>query len=151
MVEVAGKPVLERIADHMNKHGIWRIVVNLHAFPEVVMKAFGQRFIYIYEPIPMGEFATLQLVKGLFPMEPIYCMNGDTTTDFWPKEETTEFLEENPIPTRFVSRVTERHIGSTYIPADAILTDPNSMIVDCEYFDIGTPEKLEIARKRYEN
>ena len=54
MVEVGNKPILERIADHMNKHGIWRIVVNLHASPEVVMKHFGQRFLYLYEPVPMG-------------------------------------------------------------------------------------------------
>lgn len=143
MVEVGNKPVLEHIADHMNKHGIWRIVVNLHAFPEVVMKHFGQRFLYLYEPVPMGEFATVNLVKGMFPSEKIYTMNGDTITDFWPSD--LDFKTPYDLIVRFVSKKTKRHIGSS-IYGNGIEFEK---LVDCTYHDIGTPAKLKLAREYY--
>lgn len=143
MVCVAGKPVLERIADHMNKHGIWRIVVNLHAFPEVVMKHFGQRFLYLYEPVPMGEFATLNLVKGWFPDEKILSMNGDTLTDFWPGD--LDFKTPYDPVVRFVSKKTKRHIGTSIYGGGLEYKKE----VDCVYYDIGTPKKLKIARDYY--
>ena len=144
MVDVGGKTVLERIADHLNKHGIWRIVVNLHAFPEVVMKHFGQRFLYLYEPVPMGEFATVELVRSLFPGEPIVTMNGDTITDI----NLTELLIPS-VNTRYFSNKTHKHMGtSVYVKGP--MDRSGRKDVDCEYFDIGTPEKLKIAREHYD-
>src|SRR5258706_16274158 len=95
MVDVGGKPVLERIADYLTKQGIKRIVVNLHAFPEQVMGYFGQRFLYIYEPVPMGEFATVSLIKDWFPNEEILVVNGDTLID-------DNFDEINQLPPCFI-------------------------------------------------
>ncbi len=144
MVEVAGKPILGHIADHMNKHGIWRIVVNLHSFPEVVMKYFGQRFLYLYEPVPMGEFATMSLVRAIFPNELLVTMNGDTPTDIDLSE-----VAGRGFSGRCISEKTKRHMGTTiYYPG----MEPDHPIdVNCEYFDCGTPEKLAIARKYYEH
>ena len=143
MVTVGNKPVLERIADHMNKHGIWRIVVNLHAFPEVVMKHFGQRFLYLYEPAPMGEFATVEIIRAMFPGEPVVTMNGDTITDI----NLTELLIPH-VNTRYFSNKTHRHMGtSVYVKGP--MDRSGRKDVDCEYFDIGTPAGLVEARKRY--
>ena len=123
MVEINNKPVLEHIADHMNKHGIRRIVVNLHSFPEVVMKHFGQRFLYLYEPVPMGEFATTAIIKSWFPNEPIIVMNGDTITDL-------DIIKTIRITTGGI------HMGTT-------LEMPS-------YFqDMGTPDGLSKAREHY--
>ena len=144
MVDICGKPVLEHIADHMNKHGIWRIVVNLHLFPEVVMKHFGQRFLYLYEPVPMGEFATISLVRSWFPDELLVTMNGDTITDL----DLSEIVGRG-CSGRVSSVKTQRHMGTTiYYPG--MQPDP-SMNVDCDYWDIGTPEGLAAARKHYEH
>lgn len=141
MVEVGGKPVLERVADHMNKNGIQRIVVNLNKFPEVVMKHFGQRFLYLYEPVPMGEFATINLVRSMFPGEMITVMNGDTITN----------VEIKPVysNTRIYSKTTGHHIGTSIYEPNRRLDAFQRINVDCEYYDIGTPEGLKRARKRY--
>ena len=140
MVEVGGKPILEHIADHMNKHGIWRIVVNLHAFPEVVMKYFGQRFLYLYEPVPMGEFATKSLVQQWFPLEQMLIANGDTLTDLnisnLPKNGKFRFLVDGV------------HMGTSIY--NSVEEDPTQeREVKCWYQDIGTPEGLAAARKHY--
>ena len=145
MVDICGKPILEHIADHMNKHGIWRIVVNLHSFPEVVMKHFGQRFVYLYEPVPMGEFATVELVRAMFFGEPIVVANGDTITDI-----NLIPLLVPEVNTRYYSSKTGRHMGtSIYVSGSMEVNGRRD--VDCEYFDIGTPEKLKIAREHYEH
>lgn len=144
MVQINGKTVLEHIAGHMNKYGIWRIVVNLHAFPEVVMKHFGQRFLYLYEPVPMGEFATISIIRGWFPEEKIVVMNGDTLTDI---NLTAVGNMKNDV--RFISKKTKRHMGTSLAsPYSEIRAE---MEVDCVYHDIGTPSKLAIARKYYAN
>lgn len=141
MVEVAGKPVLEHIADHMNKHGVWTIVVNLHAFPETVMKYFGQRFLYLYEPQPMGEFATINLVRAHWRFKEMVVMNGDTLTDL-------DFTQV-PLNSRCYSLLTGRHMGTTVFGSGAHAY--KRFDVSCRYFDIGTPEKLKIAREHYAN
>ncbi len=144
MVDICGKPILERIADHMNKHGIWKIVVNLHLFPEVVMKHFGQRFLYLYEPVPTGEFATTSLIRAIFPNELLVTMNGDTPTDIDLSE-----VADRGFSGRCISERTKRHMGTTvYYPG---VEADHPMDVNCEYFDCGTLEKLATARKHYEH
>lgn len=146
MVEVGGKPVLERVADHMNKHGIWRIVVNLHMYPEVVMKHFGQRFIYLYEPAPMGEFGTINLVRGMFPFNDLVVMNGDTITDI----DLGKVLRDKSLGlNRYVHSKTKHHMGTSFIEGDSPLTGEHFVKTKCEYYDIGTPDGLKRARERY--
>lgn len=137
MVEVANKPVLEHIADHMNKHGIWRIVVNLHSFPEVVMKYFGQRFLYLYEPVPTGEWVTFQTISSWFYTDTIVVMNGDTLTD----------LDFNKYPPGIYLK-NGVHMGTS--KSSPIRESAQTIDVDCWYQDIGTPEGLMAARKHYE-
>ena len=128
MVEIGGKPVLERIANHLEKNGVKKIIVNLHKYPEQVMDYFGQRFLYLYEPVPMGEFATVSLIKSWFPGEDILAVNGDTLTDFW-------LFEQNG-----------KHNGYTKYDKYGNFT----MYTGGEFIDIGTPKGLKEARKKYD-
>ena len=106
------------------------------------MKHFGQRFLYLYEPVPMGEFATVSLVRSLFPGESVVCANGDTITDL-DLSGVIVYGESR----RFISKETKRHIGVTYFD----MGFPIDQLVDCEYFDIGTLSGLAAARKHYEH
>ena len=103
------------------------------------MKHFGQRFLYLYEPVPMGEFITVKLVQAWFPKEPVLTMNGDTITDI-------PLGYVPPTNLRFYSDKTRRHMGtSIYVNGD--IENWEKRDVDCTYHDIGTPEKLKIARE----
>jgi len=81
MIRVAGKPVLEHLADHLNKYGVYDIIVNLHYLPEVIMKHFGERFIYSYEPTLLGEEGTLISLNKWIEKDYCVVMNGDTLTN----------------------------------------------------------------------
>jgi NDP-sugar pyrophosphorylase family protein len=147
MVDVCGKPVLERIADSLEKIEFKKIIVNLHCFPKVVMKHFGQRFLYLYEPVPMGEFATTSLVRGWFPKEELMVINGDTLTDLNLFECLME-ARRCSVPENIIFTYKNKHMGVK------IFTNPNSdaqLYWDkkCWYQDMGTPEGLEKARKHY--
>lgn len=140
MVDVGGKPVLERVADHMNKHGIWTIVVNLHIFPQVVMKRFGQRFLYLYEPVPTGEFATVSLVRSHWGFKETVVQNGDTLTDL----DLTKEIDEG-VSTRFC--VGGKHMGTTFLASGNMGWVDKE--VNCWHQDMGTPSGLSAARKHY--
>jgi dTDP-glucose pyrophosphorylase len=135
MVDVGGKPVLERIANYLENLGVKRIIVNLHSHPEVVIKSFGQRFLYLYEPIPMGEFSTVVLVRGWFPMENIILVNGDTFTDLDFRKLPFGRYCVNGVPMG-VSKIGR---GEPYKDVE----------VKCWWQDMGTQEGLKIARKKY--
>jgi NDP-sugar pyrophosphorylase family protein len=126
MVDVGDKPILERVANYLEKQGVRRIVVNLHSYPSKVMEYFGQRFLYLYEPVPMGEFATVQIIKGWFPDEEIMVVNGDTLIT---KKEKV------------------RHNGVTIYDS----YKGNRKIIDKDFIDCGTPEGLKKARKYVTN
>ena len=128
MVDVGGKPILERIANDLEKHGITKIIVNLSMYPEMVMKYFGQRFLYLYEPVPMGERATVDLIKGWFPNEDILVKNGDTLITV----ENKKNIE---------------HCGATeYFKDGSVVKYRGYDFIDC-----GTPEGLEKAREYVRN
>ena len=137
MVDVGGKLVLERIANHLENLGVKKIIVNLNSFPEKVIKSFGQRFMYLYEPIPMGEYSTAVLVQGWFPMENIILVNGDTFTDL--------DFRKLPFGRYCVDGVP---MGVSKIGRDEAYKDVE---VKCWWQDMGTPEGLKKAREYYAN
>ena len=123
MVDVGGKPILEYIANYLEKQGIQRIVINLHSWPSKVMEYFCQRFLYLYEPIPMGEYHTVNLLRGWFPSEEIMVVNGDTLIT---KKETGV-----------------KHCGITVYRKDGSA----ERLLDNEFIDVGTQKGLEEARE----
>lgn len=129
MAEIGKKPVLERIANYLEKQGVDRIIVNLHKDPEMIMKYFGQRFLYLYEPVPMGEFATVSLVKSWFPNEEIIVVNGDTLIEF-------DLFNFGKI----------KHSGITIYSKDG----KKDRIYNDNFIDIGTESGLIKARKKYD-
>ena len=126
MVDVGNKPILERIADSLEKAGVDKIIVNLHSFPNVVMDYFGQRFLYLYEPVPMGEANTVAIIKRWFPDKKIMVVNGDTLVFGKNHNE-------------------KRHCGITYYYPDGEV----DKMTGFDFIDIGTPEGLKKARERY--
>lgn len=92
MVRVAGRPILERIVDHLVGYGIQRIVMAVGYMPEVIEEHFrsGQEFgcsiSYVRESEldPRGTGGPLAAVHQLFPenQDPVLVINGDLITQF---------------------------------------------------------------------
>jgi len=89
MIEVAGRPILERIVLHLVGHGIQRIFLSVNHCSEMIESHFGDgrqfgcRIDYIRETEPLGTAGSLsQLPEGTD--DPVLVMNGDivSSADF---------------------------------------------------------------------
>ncbi|MBN2703870.1 MAG: nucleotidyltransferase family protein [Pontiellaceae bacterium] len=82
MVNVAGRPILERLILHLVSYGIHRIYISVNYLSEVIKnhigdgEKFGCRVEYLHEDEPLGTAGSLALLPTL-PTEPMLVMNGD--------------------------------------------------------------------------
>ena len=82
MLEVAGRPMLERIVLHLVGHGIQTIYISVNFMAGVIEKhfddgsAFGCRIEYLRESIPLGTGGSLSLLPRR-PEHPFLVLNGD--------------------------------------------------------------------------
>lgn len=85
MVEVAGRPMLERIILHLVGHGVHSIFLAVNFMAEVIEKyfrdgaAFGCQIEYLRETAPLGTGGALSLLPAR-PAEPFFVLNGDLIT-----------------------------------------------------------------------
>jgi NDP-sugar pyrophosphorylase family protein len=92
MVSVAGRPILERLVNHLSGFGISRIVISVGHLGEVIEDHFGDgsqhgcEITYLREDPanPLGTGGPLGSLSKLFPKlsAPVLVMNGDLVTQF---------------------------------------------------------------------
>ena len=92
MVSVAGKPILERLVNHLVGYGLDHIVISVGHFGDVIEDHFGDGFqfgcniTYLREDPanPLGTGGALGSLSKLFPelSAPVLVMNGDLVTQF---------------------------------------------------------------------
>lgn len=87
MMEVAGRPILERIVLHLVGYGIKRIFISVNYLAHMIQDHFGDgaRFgctiDYLHETQPLGSGGALSLLpRGID--DPLLVMNGDLVSQF---------------------------------------------------------------------
>lgn len=82
MLEVAGRPMLERLVLHLVGHGIQTIYIAVNFKAEIIEKHFGNgsgfgcRIEYLRETMPLGTGGPLSLLPQR-PKHPFLVLNGD--------------------------------------------------------------------------
>lgn len=148
MIKIANKPVLEHLADHLNKYGIYEIIVNLHYLPEKIMSYFGERFIYSYEPKLLGEEGTIISLNKWIEKDFCVVMNGDTLTNLNLNEM---FMMSKGRNVKFMDG--EVYAGTRIITPFHLLGNKKSAEYQNKnyyWIDMGTPSGLERAKALYE-
>jgi dTDP-glucose pyrophosphorylase len=85
MLQVAGRPILERIVLHLVGNGIRRIFLSVNYLGHLIEDhfgdgaTFGARVEYLRETDPLGTAGSLALLPET-PTDPIIVMNGDLVT-----------------------------------------------------------------------
>ena len=147
LVEVDGKPVLEHLADYLNKYGIYEIIVNLHYLPEKIMNRFGTRFVYSYEPQLLGEEGTIVSLNKWIEKDFCVVMNGDTLTNLDLNEMFKMAQGKN---VKFMDG--KVYAGTRIISPLYLLGDKKSFGYQNKnywWIDMGTKEGLAKARELY--
>ena len=120
MVPVANRPVLEYTLLNLKRHGITDIMLNLHAFPQMIRDYFqdgsrwGVNLHYSYEPKLLGTAGGVKKVESFLKGEPFLVMSGDGLTDtdltafmaFHRKKKSYASLVLKPIDSHFDYGVT---------------------------------------------
>ena len=146
MVKVNGKPVLEHIIDHLNKYGITEIIVKFHYMTEVIMKYFGTKVLYYYEPILLDVEQSEKNLDEWLDGEYIE-MNGDTLTDV----DISEMRKRLQNHQGCVFTKNGRYAGTKIVSAYCDTAKEEWDGDGAYYFDIGTPEKLTKARRFFKD
>ena len=87
MIQVAGRPILERIVLHLVGYGIRRVFLAINYLGEQIERHFadgshfGCEIQYLRERKPLGTGGGLSLLAEA-PEEPLLVMNGDLVTQF---------------------------------------------------------------------
>ncbi len=158
MVSVRGKPALEYIVDNFNKYGVTEIMVNVSYKPTQIMRHFGTRLVYLYEPEPLGELRTLRNAWNWLKKDVILAANGDTLTNVNIYDMYWEHCRERAAMTAFMDGDV---CAGTWLFSPAYPINSHSgarTLADLKgkpfysnayWFDIGTPERLENTRRFY--
>jgi mannose-1-phosphate guanylyltransferase len=89
LLDLAGRPIIAYVMDHLLGAGVDRFIVNTHHMPEIYSKKFpnlryrGCPVIFRHEPVLLDTGGGLKNIEDLLAgEEAILCYNGDVIADF---------------------------------------------------------------------
>lgn len=86
MLNVGGKPMLERLIEQFKKHGFEKFYISTHYLPDIIKNYFGSGkewgvdIEYVHEETPLGTGGALGLLPKDKITEPLLMINGDVLT-----------------------------------------------------------------------
>lgn len=87
LVELAGKPILTHIIEHLRDQGVSRFVLSLNYLSDMIVNQYGTgrdlsvEITYVRETKRLGTGGALSLIDEAQLSEPFLCMNGDILSD----------------------------------------------------------------------
>lgn len=81
MLDIAGKPCLERVIEHIEQFGKFPIIVKVHHEYQQVMDYFGDRVFYYYQKELKNEDESLNDLARFLVDDYTLVVNGDTLTN----------------------------------------------------------------------
>lgn len=151
IIEIDGKSILEHIIERLHIHGIREIIVNVHYLPMVITERINSNALYFYEPKLLGHEGTLSALKQWLEDDDFFTINGDTLSNV----DYTQMQIFHEPKTITVLMDNWRAAGTwlyskEYFKGYDLPVRPYRPL-GLDWADIGTPERLAEARKKYEN
>jgi mannose-1-phosphate guanylyltransferase len=123
MVPVLDRPVMEHIADLLDRHGFDEVIANLHYFPDTIREHFGARMAYRYEPELLGTAGGVRACAEFFGEDPFLVISGDALTDIDLTALASTHRERGGVATLAVKQVPDtREFGVVLHDRDCRIT-----------------------------
>ncbi|HEY8963359.1 MAG TPA: nucleotidyltransferase family protein [Alphaproteobacteria bacterium] len=163
MIKVGGKPILEKIIDHMSAQGFRNFTISVNYLADMITEYFGDgrdrgvRIRYVREAKRLGTAGSLSLVPAESITQPFLVVNGDILTRIDFQNLATFHAEHGAEATLcvrdwrtripfgvvqtdgpFVSGVAEKPEHSCLINAGLYMLNPTALtlVPKDEYFDM---------------
>lgn len=138
-----GKPVLERLIDRLNLHGITEIIITTHYLPLVITEGIKSRALYFYEDELLSQEDKLRTLSKWLT-EDFLVINGDTLTDL----NYTDMISFHKKGTITAAMDGWTCIGTWIYPPNftQATTRPYR---PTRWTDIGSKDKLKEERAKY--
>ena len=82
LLPIANRPFLEHQVEHLQSHGVERIVLSLGYLPAAIRDHFGDRLEYAVEPEPLGTGGAIRFAARAAGFDRAFLVcNGDILTD----------------------------------------------------------------------
>ena len=153
MIKVGGKPIISHIIDNLLYWGVETIIVNLHYKDEIVTSALKGRAIYYYEPDLLGHDGTIWSLRDFLEGSRFFVINGDTISNV-----NFNAMQRQPDGKVIALMDSWRCAGTWLYPSNYFQLRWQGAVdmlpyrpIDLVWHDCGTPERLKVARKYYEN
>ena len=149
LIKVANKPIIEHIIDGLALHGIDEIIINTHYLATQINEKLETRALFYHVNKLLGHKGTIFALRKWLEDEDFWVINGDTMTDL----NYTEMANVHKTGTITAFMDSEYRSGGTWIYPKEFFTQEVPVIPYrplANFWDCGTPEKLEIVRKIYE-
>ncbi len=150
LIKVADKPIIEHIVDNLNLHGIHDIIINTCYLATQINEKLETRALYYHVNNLLGHKGTIFALRNWLGDKPFLVINADTLTDL----NYTEMINLHKEGTITCFMDSEYRAGGTWVYDENYFEDSNIPVIPYRphsyFFDTGTPEKLEKARKVYE-
>lgn len=150
LMKIGEKTVIEHIVDRLYLYGFHEIIVKVHYLPDKIIQVLGDRVMYYYEPVLFTASETLFHLKHWLENEDFMVCNGDTLSEI----DYTDIVEKHKKGTISVFQDNNWRCGGVWIyPGDYFENKQIPVIPyipNKPFFDIGTVERLEAARKYFE-
>ena len=125
MVPILGRPVMEHILRLLALHGFDDVIANLHYFPDLIRRRFGDgseyglRLAYSFEPELMGTAGGVRNAREHFGDETFLVISGDALTDIDLTALWKTHREKGGIATLALKRVDDpREFGVVIVAED---------------------------------
>ena len=149
LIKVAGKPIIEHLIDGLSLHGIDEVIINTHYLATQINEKLETRALYYHVNKLLGHKGTIFALRKWLKNEDFWVINGDTLTDL----NYTEMANYHKSGTITVFMDSEYRSGGTWIYPQEFFNMEVPIVPyrpNANFWDCGTPEKLELARKIYE-
>ncbi|WP_349239844.1 NDP-sugar synthase [Patulibacter sp. SYSU D01012] len=137
MVPLLDRPAMAHTLDLLHRHGIDRIVANLHYFPDTIRDYFGDELTYEYEEELLGTAGGVRNVRAFFGDEAFLVISGDALTDLDVSALVARHKQSGGVATLCVKQVTDTsEYGVVLHDADGRITgfqekpDPDEALSD---------------------
>lgn len=107
MVPLLDRPALAHTVDLLHRHGVDRIVANLHYFPDTIRGYFGDELEYSFEEELLGTAGGVRKARDFFGDEPFLVISGDALTDLDVTRLLERHRETGGVATLCVTKVTD--------------------------------------------